>query len=297
VLHPSGKFLYVANPGQLEDDISLFAIASNGALTEVTPRTSIGPNASQPELLAMDPAGSYLYVMNTQSNNISVFSIDSTNGALAQLPNSPFAVGLPLLNMQLTPSGNYLYVTAAGASDGYIVGFSVSAGALTSIGLPISSGGINPNGLVIDPKGSYLYAANTSENTISIFAISSSGTLSQVPGSPLATSPNCTPVSLILDPKGAYLYVACQGSSNVAVYSISSSTGVPTVLTTSASTGAFFTEGSPSSLVADPSGKYLFVGNQGTSAGIESFSVSGGNLTSLYTYRVGNTPSSIAVLH
>ena len=57
VLHPSGKFLYVANPGQLEDDISLFTIASNGALTEVTPRTSIGVNASQPELLAMDPAG------------------------------------------------------------------------------------------------------------------------------------------------------------------------------------------------------------------------------------------------
>ena len=300
VLHPSGKFLYVANPGQLEDDISLFAIASNGALTEVTPRTPIGPQASQPELLAMDPAGGYLYCMNTGSNNISVFSIESTNGALAQLPNSPFAVGLPLLNMQLTPSGNYLYVTAAGASDGYIVGFSVSVGVLTSIGPPSSSEGINPNGLAIDPSGTYLYAANTSSNTISIFAISlpgtPPGTLSQVSGSPLAST-YTAPVSLILDSKGAYLYVANQGSSNVAVYSISSSTGLPAVLTTSATTGAFFTEGSPSSLVADPSGKYLFVGNQGTSAGIESFSVSGGNLTSLYTYRVGNTPSSIAVLH
>jgi len=28
VLHPSGKFLYVANPGQEENDISLFTIAS-----------------------------------------------------------------------------------------------------------------------------------------------------------------------------------------------------------------------------------------------------------------------------
>src|SRR5579863_6292935 len=36
VLHPSGKFLYVANPGQLENDISLFSIASDGSLTEVT---------------------------------------------------------------------------------------------------------------------------------------------------------------------------------------------------------------------------------------------------------------------
>src|SRR5208282_5356316 len=76
VSHPSGKFLYVANPGQLENDISLLDVASNGALTEITPRTPIGPNASQPELLAMDPAGGYLYCMNTASNNISVFSID-----------------------------------------------------------------------------------------------------------------------------------------------------------------------------------------------------------------------------
>jgi 6-phosphogluconolactonase len=299
VLHPSGKFLYVANPGQLENDISLFTIAANGALTEVTPRTSVGPNASQPEFLAMDPAGSYLYVGNTLSFNISVFSINSSTGALTQLASSPTSVGLPPLNMQLTPSGNYLYVTAgggqAGSPNGSIAGFSVNTGVLTSIGPPSSSFGINPNGLAIDPKGSYLYAANTSSGSISIFTIGSSGALSQVNGSPIAST-YTAPVSLILDSKGAFLYVANQGSSNVAVYSIDSTTGVPTVLTTSTTTGAFFTEGNPSLVVPDPSGQYLFVGNQGSAAGIEAFSVSGGNLTSIYTYRVGNTPSSIAIL-
>jgi 6-phosphogluconolactonase len=300
VLHPSGKFLYVANPGQQENDISLFTIASNGALTEVTPRTPIGPMASQPELLAMDPAGTYLYVMNTGSNNVSVFSISSTNGALTQVANSPVQIGLPPLNMQLTPSGNYLYITAAGgqvtSNDGSIIGFSVNAGVLTPLASnPFPSDGINPNGLAIDPKGAYLYAANTSSPSISIFAIGASGALSQVQNSPLADT-YTAPVSLILDPKGAYLYVANQGSGNVAVYSISSSTGLPTVLTTSTTTGAFFTEGSPSFLVADPGGEYLFVGNQGASAGIQTFSVSSGNLTDLFTYNVGNTPTSIAVL-
>jgi len=201
--------------------------------------------------------------------------------------------------MQLTPSGNYLYLTAgggqAGSPNGSIVGFSVNTGVLTSIGPPSSSFGINPNGLAIDPKGSYLYAANTSSGSISIFTIGSSGALSQVNGSPIAST-YTAPVSLILDSKGAFLYVANQGSSNVAVYSIDSTTGVPTVLTTSTTTGAFFTEGNPSLVVPDPSGQYLFVGNQGSAAGIEAFSVSGGNLTSIYTYRVGNTPSSIAIL-
>lgn len=303
VLHPSGKFLYVANPGQNENDISLFLIASNGTLTEVTPRTPIGPQASQPQLLVMDPAGGYLYVMNTGSNNISVFSIDGSNGALTQLidpltqlPYPPTPVGLPPLNMQLTPSGNYLYVTAVGAPDGWIYGFSVSAGVLTALPFPnpISSDGINPTGLAIDPKGSFLYAANTSSNCISIFSIGASGALSELQN--CALSVNVSPVSLILDPKGAYLYVANQGSGNIGVYSISSTTGYPTILTTSSNTGAFYTKGSPSFLVSDPGGEYLFVGSQGSSAGIQSFSVNGGNLTPVFTYAIGNTPSSIVVL-
>jgi 6-phosphogluconolactonase len=298
VLHPSGKFLYVANPGQEENDISLFTIASNnGTLTEVLPRTSVAPYASLPQVLVMDPAGGFLYVMNSGSDNISVFSIDSSNGGLTQV-GIPTLIGSQPLNMQLTPSGNFLYLTTSGGqvgNDGSIVGYSVNAGVLTSLGAAFPSDGINPNGLAIDPSGTYLYAANTSSASISIFTIGSSGALSEVPSSPLADT-YTAPVNLILDPTGTFLYVANQGSNNVAAYSISSSTGLPTVLTTSTTTGAFSTEGNPSFLASDPNGEFLFVGNQGSSAGIEAFEVSSGNLTEIYTYGVGNTPSSIVVL-
>jgi 6-phosphogluconolactonase len=301
VLHPSGKFLYVANPGTagaLENDISLFTIASDGSLTEVFPRASIGQNASQPQFLVMDPAGKYLYVGNTQSENVSVFSINSSSGVLTQIANSPFSIGLPLLNMQLTPSGNYLYISAASSSSGlpgWIAGFSVNAGALQRVSLTTSDG-VNPYGLAIDPTGNYLYAGNTSSNSISIFSGANTGTLKEVPQfSPFADTYN-DPVALLLDSKGQYLYVANQVSNNVAVYSIDSSTGLPTALTTSTTTFAFGTESNPSFLSLDPSGKYLFVANQGAAAGIESFGVSSGNLNSLFTYSVGNTPSSIAVL-
>ena len=98
-----------------------------------------------------------------------------------------------------------------------------------------------------------------------------------------------------MDPKGLYLYVANQGSNNVAVYSIDPTTGLPVALTTSTSVFAFATEGSPSFLVEDPNGSSLFVGNQGNGAGIQAFGVNSGNLNPLFTYGVGNTPSSIAV--
>jgi 6-phosphogluconolactonase (cycloisomerase 2 family) len=296
VVHPSGKFLYVANPGQGgtgENDISLFDIASNGIITEITPRTSVAPNGSQPQLLIMDPAGAYLYVMNAGSNNISVFSIASSNGALTQVPNSPFNLGLPPLNMQLTPSGNYLYVSTTSEPYGTIATFSVNSGQLSLIATT-STGGLNPYGLVIDATGAYLYAANYGSNSISVFSIGSSGALGTVQGSPIADGYSA-PFSMIFDPSGNYLYVANQSSNNVSAYSISSN-GLPTALTTSTSTNAFGTELSPSVLAEDPSGKYLFVANQGSGAAIQGFSVSSGTLTAIHIYGIGNTPSSMAIL-
>lgn len=307
VIHPSGKFLYVANPGQNENDISLFDILSNGYLNEIPPRTTVAINGNgqpgggtQPKLLVMDPAGNYLYVMNTQSDNISVFSIDSGTGVLTQVPTSPFFIGLTPLDMVITPSGDFLYVSVAGGqngtNDGSILGFSVSAGALQLLNPPLTSAdGVNPNGLAIDPTGSYLYVANTQSDSISILNILPSGALADtVQGSPLADIYS-DPFALLLDPKGQYLYVANQGSSNVAVYSIDPNTGLPSALTTSTSAFAFTTEGSPSFLVEDPNGNYLFVGNQGSNAGVQAFGVNSGNLNPLLTYSVGNTPSSIAV--
>ena len=64
VIHPSKKFLYAANSG--ESDVSLFNIATDGGLTEVTPRTIVG---NSPNLLAMDTAGSFLYVSNFGSHH------------------------------------------------------------------------------------------------------------------------------------------------------------------------------------------------------------------------------------
>jgi 6-phosphogluconolactonase (cycloisomerase 2 family) len=197
--------------------------------------------------------------------------------------------------MQLTPSGNYLYVTAVGSPYGFVEGFSITAGSLQSIG-QFYTEDPNPDGLAINPAGTYLYVSNSgSSNSISVFSIKQTGLLTQVQGSPINDN-YTSPISLTLDPSGSFLYVANEGSANVGVYSISSSTGVPAILTTSATTGAFSTQSEPSFVVSDPSGKYLFVGNQGTSATIEPFVVSSGNLTGLTNYGVGTTPTSIVVL-
>jgi 6-phosphogluconolactonase len=287
VIHPSGKFLYVANPGQGENDVSLFTINSDGTVTEQGTRTPVG---TLPFLLAIDPAGGFLYVANALSNNISVFSINSSTGALTAVAGSPFAINLSPLSMELSPSGNFLYVSAPSSPTGVIAVFSLSAGVPSLVSLTNTADNV-PSGIAIDPGGAYLYAANSTANSISIYSIGSSGALTEVPQSPLADNAQ-RPVALIVDPTGKFLYVANQGSSNIGTYAITSGTGFPVAITAS----PFGSETSPSFLAADANGKYLFVGNQGGSAGIQAFGVSSGSLNSIATYPVGNTPKSIAVL-
>jgi|HubBroStandDraft_5_1064220.scaffolds.fasta_scaffold19631_2 6-phosphogluconolactonase len=287
-IHPSNKFLYASNAG--EGDISLFTI-STGTLTEVTPRTVVGTTPTQ---LIMDSAGTFLYVANVGSNNISVFSIDSSSGALTAVAGSPFQIGLPPINMRLSPSGSVLYVTGAngGGQPGVIQGFNVNAGVITTVvpGSPFQAG-TTPIGLAIDSTGSHLYTSNAApDNSISEFTINSDGSLTQLPGSPIGESYS-NPISLLIDVTGKYLFVTNQGSNNVAAYSIGSD-GSLTLLTNS----PFATGAQPNSIGTDPSGRYIFIGNQ-TSSAIQSFNLdrSTGTLTSVASYAVGGTPTSIAV--
>ncbi len=288
VIHPSKQFFYAANSG--ENDISLFTIAAGGAITEVTPRTNLTPlSGTTPAFIVMDSAGSYLYVANSESRNILVFSIDSSSGALTAVGTAT-SLGITPLNMVLSPSGNFLFVTGGG-SPSYIEVFSVKAGALTLVQLQQT--GLNPYGLAIDPAGSYLYTGNFTDNSISEFSItkSSNTVLAQLPGSPIGTTYS-SPISLLVDNSGKYLYVASQGSAYISGYAIGTGGGL-TLLTSS----PFAANSQPSLIAIDPNGLYLFVGNQKTAA-IESFSLttSSGVLSEVGSYAVGNSPTSIAVL-
>ena len=79
VLTPSGDFLYVSVAGgQIGTNygsILGFSVAS-GALQLLNPPLTSADGVN-PNGLAIDPSGNYLYVANTQSDSISIFSIRS----------------------------------------------------------------------------------------------------------------------------------------------------------------------------------------------------------------------------
>src|SRR3974390_2129644 len=116
-LHPSNKFLYVAN--STGNSIFLYNVASDGSLTETGNPTAI-PGGSGPVSTVTDPAGKFLFVANNFSNNISVFSIDAGSGALTQVSGSPFPASPSPTRLLVSPTGKYLYATIPGSGGGYV---------------------------------------------------------------------------------------------------------------------------------------------------------------------------------
>ena len=94
-VHPTGNFLYTVNQGGancVNGSVSAFSISS-GALTAL-PNSPFAAGPC-PSYVAIDSSGSFLFVANGGTNNISVFSIDSS-GALKPLSNSSFVVVNPI---------------------------------------------------------------------------------------------------------------------------------------------------------------------------------------------------------
>jgi 6-phosphogluconolactonase len=79
-VHPSGKFLYASNRAGI-DTISTFSIDPvKGTLKLKGEYPTMGKT---PRNFAIDPTGKFLLAANQESNNIVIFRIDSTTGALS----------------------------------------------------------------------------------------------------------------------------------------------------------------------------------------------------------------------
>jgi len=295
LVHPSAKFAYIANAG--EANISLFKVATSGALAEVMPRTSTGNN---PAALLMDPAGSLLFAANTGSNTITAYSIDSGSGVLTASTAPPASTGFSPVRLAISPSGKFLYVANQGSAS--ISGFSVdSSGGLTPVPNSPITVGKGPNWLTLDPSGKFLYVASLLDGNFSGFTVDSgSGALIPMSGSPygvVTSSTTITPLtSVVVDSSGKYLYVTNEQGNNVYAFTIDATTGVPTVITTTPAP-PYSAGTSPSFILADTTGKFLFVGNQ-TSHDITVFRITPatGVLTSIATAATSSTPASMAVV-
>ena len=157
-------FPYNSTTGMLPSD-------SIGTRTVASEATLVG---TAPSAVAMSPAGSFLYVANAGSNNVSGFNINS-HGSLTAMDKSPFAAELGPSSAAVDSSGQFLYVADQGSNQ--ISGYRITAttGDLTpTIGSPYNTGA-GPIFVAISPINRFLYVSNNSAATISGFSIDPAG--------------------------------------------------------------------------------------------------------------------------
>jgi 6-phosphogluconolactonase len=85
---PGSKFLFV---GEFNTGLRALSIGTNGSLSEVSGSPySTGTGSAG---VIVDSTGSYVYVANKGSNNISGFALTATSGQLTPISGSPFSSG------------------------------------------------------------------------------------------------------------------------------------------------------------------------------------------------------------
>jgi 6-phosphogluconolactonase (cycloisomerase 2 family) len=282
----AARFAYIGN---VTDPPSGSISSYTVDVTSATPLTPLATTAaSSPQQVLLHPSGDLLYYIDSNGALHSEF-VNSTNGSLTMTPRAPTkATSNPntvsdLYAGVIDPTGRFVYVISQGTSE--IYGFTIThtspSGGTGDAGLAaISSvvayndGTLNgPTWILTDRTGKYLYVVNsgdgTNPGTVSQF------TIDQTTGglTPLGTPINAgvAPLYATID-ANSHLYVANEGGATETVsgYTIGSGGALTSVGADTVITGASDTI----NVITDPTGKYLYVLDFGSSGTGQVFAFS-----------------------
>lgn len=249
---PAGKFAYALIIGG--GVWGVFSIdPAAGGLTLIPNSAIAGSPTGAVSGIAIDPSGCFAYLPDALIGTM-VYAINRASGIMTYTTLVPSVHAM----MAFHPSGRFAYVT-----DGYngisVYEIDVASGALTSIaGSPFAtSGGVGDIG--IDPAGKFAIASvyNGASSKLATFAIdAATGALTAASESPVPAG------AVAISSFGTYVYVGDDSANQIWGFSMNSTTGDISLLPAA----PFTTGSSPATLVADPSGKFLYIVNEATSS-------------------------------
>ncbi len=274
---PSNKFAFVID--NCFSGIHVYSMKAPGlSLGEILKSPYFFP--SSVDSIAMDPSGKFLYAIGSPGI---IYQIP-VNGSTGELSLATTTVEpADFREVVVDPSGKFIFVNdlTGGRIFAYlIVGASLSPVPGSPFIVPANG---QPANFVMESNGKFLYAPLISGGVAGFAVNSSTGTLSDIPGSPFPTITQ--PFAVAADPSGRFLYsIGGNLNSSIEGFSLDTSTGDLTAMVGS----PFSTQSSLSSLVVDPSGHFLYATVQATTlpdSKIYGFAIdaSNGSLTNLVT--------------
>lgn len=246
-VHPSGKFLLVAN--YFGGSVAVLPILANGQLGAATDVKNaagkIGPtratnapagsfafsghDRTHAHMIQADPSGQFVLHVDLGLDQIFLWKFDDNRGTLTA--NQPHAISLPPgdgpRHFHFHPNGRWFYSIQEEGSTIVLFDYAAATGLLTArqtiSTLPPGFAGSNfCSEILVSSDGKYVYAGNRLHDSIGVFAVSSTGELTFVDDE--WTRGNY-PRSFNFDPTGRFLYCCNQRGDNIAVFGVDRQTG------------------------------------------------------------------------
>jgi 6-phosphogluconolactonase len=260
-VHPSGKFVFVANYGG--GSVAVFPVGPDGALGEATDvRPSVGPRhhvraAVDPpgqfalsdhegphvHMVAADPSGQFVIANDAGLDLTLVWRFDAAAGRLmpAAVPVVSAPPGSAPRHFVFHPNGRVFYNLYEHDAKVAVYDYDAARGGLklkqVVSSLPPKFGGSNLSSeIVMAADGRFLYVANRLHNAVAIFAVNDDGQLRSISETWVHAD---SPRSLCIDPSGAFLFSCNQRGDSITSFHLNAATGTLTF------TGRFEAVGSP----------------------------------------------------
>jgi 6-phosphogluconolactonase len=263
-LHPSGRWLFVAN--YFGGTVAVLPVHLDGRLGEPvdvkTDAGQVGPTRAahappgtfavsghdrpHAHMIQADPAGRFVLHADLGLDKIFVWKFDDRTGKLTA--NDPPAVALPPgdgpRHFCFHPDGRRLYSIQEEGSTVVSFDYDAAAGRLTArqtiSTLPPGFAGSNfCSEILVSADGRFVYVGNRRHDSIGIFSVGPTGTLTYV-GEEWTRGDY--PRSFAFDPSGGFLYCCNQRADNVTVFRLDRASGRLTF------TGEYVAVGNPSAV-------------------------------------------------
>lgn len=246
-VHPSGKFVFVANYGG--GNVAVFPVGADGGLGDPTDvRPSVGQRhharaADDPpgqfavsdhdgahlHMVAADPSGQFVIANDAGLDLTLVWRFDAQAGRLlpADVPAVAAPAGSAPRHFVFHPNGRVFYNLYEHDARVAVYDYDASKGGLklkqVISSLPPKFAGSNLSSeLIITSDGRFLYVSNRLHNAVAIFGVADDGQLRSVAETWVHAD---SPRSLTLDPSGTLLYSCNQRGDSITSFHVNSATG------------------------------------------------------------------------
>jgi 6-phosphogluconolactonase len=246
-VHPSGKFVFVANFGG--GNVAVFPVGADGALGEATDvRPSVGArhraravddppgqfavsdhDSPHMHMVAADPSGNFVIGNDSGLDLTLVWRFDAQSGRLlpADVPVIAAPSGAAPRHFAFHPNGRFFYNLYEHDAKIAVYDYDAAKGGLrhkqSVSALPPKFSGSNLSSeILVGAGGRYLYVANRLHNAVAVFAVANDGQLRMISEVWVhADYPRC----LALDPSGEFLYSCNQKGDSITSFRINAASG------------------------------------------------------------------------